>query len=78
MLKNNELGMTLKILSLPLQTFFNLNLFKTIAEMTKRAFAKLMILLVVVTMAAVSCRGPKECWGTSSDASRPETETSVN
>jgi hypothetical protein len=71
--------MTLKILSLSLQKIVNLNLhfLKTISEMTKRAFAKLMILLVVVAMAAVSCRGPKECWGTSSDASGPETEAAV-
>lgn len=43
--------------------------------MKKRAFAKLIILVVFAMLAAVSCRGPKECWGVTSDVSDPAVET---
>ncbi|MFO7721922.1 MAG: hypothetical protein R6V49_01745 [Bacteroidales bacterium] len=46
--------------------------------MTKRTSAKLVILLFVVMIVAASCRGPRECWGVSSDAAEPTTEQSGN
>ncbi len=42
--------------------------------MKKRAFAKLIILIVIAMLAAVSCRGPKECWGVTSDLGEPSAE----
>jgi hypothetical protein len=46
--------------------------------MIKKTSAKLVILLFLAVIAATSCRGPKECWGVSSDAAEPETEQAAN
>jgi uncharacterized lipoprotein YajG len=44
--------------------------------MKKTTVAKLMLFLVFAAFVAASCRGPKECWGVSSDAASPQQESS--
>ncbi len=39
-----------------------------------RNLVKLIILLCLLVLVAVSCRGPKECWGVTSDADQPAIE----
>lgn len=40
----------------------------------KRVFAKVTILLMVAMLALSSCRGPKPCWGVTSDVREQQTE----
>ncbi len=41
--------------------------------MTKRTIAKLALFVFMAAVLA-SCRGPKECWGVSSDSRAPSEE----
>lgn len=44
----------------------------------KSNVVKLFVFLMFVVIVAASCRGPKECWGVSSDASGQSTEQTTD